>query len=337
MSGAARCFMLWSGVMVITVPAGRAWAAGLTSLTDPHLASKGRPVSHVELARGPVAVIVVDNAAMPPAHRAGYNGIASLTHTARRENVFVPEYAGLNFELIHDGTQVSRDRMMEPRRAPMTLRRVDENTVELHQPPTPTWLLESCTRLRLLADGAIEMAFECIPRKATFTRGTIGLFWASYIQRPESKAIHFLGVRRGDAAGSEASWIEAITPKHGVESTHVGVFDERRIEPADDFPMHYMAFSYSPYRYVEPYYYGVSHGMAVAMVFRKRDMIRFTQSPSGGGEGNPAWDFQFMIPDYRVGKAYGFVMRLIYMPMAGREELARVCRRHVAELSGGGR
>ena len=49
--------------------------------------------------------------------------------------------------------------------------------------------------------------------------------------------------------------------------------------------MNYMAFSYSKYLYAEPFYYGVSHGMAVAMVFRRQDLIRFTQSPSGGGQG----------------------------------------------------
>lgn len=324
-------FVVMGACMVMSSGARASGPLGGTSLTS------GKPrkeptVHHVELQRGPVSIVLVDNTEMPPRHRAGYNGVASLTHEARNDNVFVPFYAGLNFELIHDGTRVSRDRMMEPRRAPMALRRIDAHTAELHQAPTPTWHLESCTRFRMLEDGVIEMAFECVPRRPVFKQGYIGLFWASYIDKPESKAIHFMGRSRTASADAASDWIKAVTPKHGVESTHVADWDRRVFKPAPDFPMHYMSFSYSKHLYTEPYYYGLSHGMALAMVFRKGDRIVMTQSPSGGGGGNPAWDFQFMIPDYKVGKAYGFVMRAIYTPFKGRDTLAKLCRRHVREL-----
>lgn len=332
MCSARRCVLVGLICAGTCLGAERPVPPGVTSLTDPKQRFQEVSVHAIELVRGPVRITVVDNAAFGPHHRAGYNGIASLTHEARRQNVFVRDYAGLNFELIHDGTLTPRDRMMEPRRAPMTLRRIDAHTVELHQPPTPTWALESCTRFELLADGAIEMTFECIPRKAVFGRGYIGLFWASYIHTPESKAIHFIGQSGRAASGQSPGWIEAVTPKHGVESTHVGAHDLRDLKPAPDFPEHYMVFAFSKHRYTEPYYYGVSHGMALALVFRKRDMIRFSQSPSGGGRDNPAWDFQYMIPDCEVGKAYGFAMRAVYVPFKDRESLSKLCRRHAAAL-----
>ncbi len=316
--------------------AGPAQPPGVTSLTNPKLKYEEPAVRQIEMKRGPVSITVVDNAAVPPVHRAGYNGIASLTHEARKKSLFVPAYAGLNLELIHDGTHVPRDRMMEPRRAPMRLRKIDSHTVELHQPPTPTWALESCTRFRMLPDGAVEMTFECIPRKVVFKQGYIGLFWASYIDKPESKAIHFIGRPREAKTDAKPGWIEAITPKHGVDSTHVSVLDRRDLRPSDDFPMNYMAFSYSKHVYSEPYYYGLSHGMAMAFVFRKKDLIRFSQSPSGGGAGNPAWDFQYMISDYRVDRAYGFVMRMVYVPFKDRRGLNEICRRHLGELEGTG-
>ncbi len=333
MNGLA-CLTIWMSYLTWLGANVSAGAPQRTTLTNPKLPYESLSVHAVELRRGPVRVLVVDNVAFGPDHRAGYNGLACLTHDRRKQSIFVPAYAGLNFELIFDGTKVPRARMMEPRRAPMRLRRIDPHTVELYQAPTPTWHLESCSRFAMLPDGVIEMTFECIPHKDVFRQGYIGLFWASYIDGPKSKAIHFLGVPRDAPADARPRWIEAITPKHGTESTHVGLHDERAFAPAPDFPMHYMAFSDSTYRYAEPFYYGVSRGMALAFVFRKADKIRFTQSPSGGGHGNPAWDFEFMIPDYQVGETYGFKMRAVYVPFEDRGRLADLCRRHQAQLDG---
>jgi hypothetical protein len=302
---------------------------GRTTLSVPSARYTVPEKPYVVLARGDVEAVVVDHRAVDdavlPGHRAGYSGLAALRHARRRENLFVPAYAGLNFEHIHDGTTRPREVLFEPRNAPMELRRVDGHTVELYQEPTPTWGLESCTRYELLPDGAIEMTVECIPRRRSFKNGYIGLFWASYIHRPESGAIHF----RGHPEGGDPTprWIEATSPAHGVRATHLAVGDDHSFPHDADFPLT-LVFNRSDHRYDEPYYYGVSHGMAYAQVFRTRDRVRLSQSPSGGGEGNPAWDFQAFITDYEVGRRYTLVMRALYLPYESPAQVRRAIEPH---------
>ncbi len=309
-------------------------APHVTSLTNSSVRYHKATTHHVVLTRGDVTAIIVDNAAVNvselPGHRARYNGLASLSHRRRTANLFVPTYAGLNFEHIHDGTETGLAVRFEPREFPMELRVVDEHTVEVYQPPTGNWKLESCGRYHILEDGTIEYTFECIPRADGYRNGYIGLFWASYIHAPENKAIYFKGRLRGSA--DAADWIEGVTPKHGVDSTHAPAAAPDLVPIDDGFSL---TLVNHPSRYVsaEPWYYGVSHGMAFVQMFRDRDRIWLAQSPSGGGGGNPAWDFQWFIPDYKVGEAYGFRMRAAYLPFESREQIERETRKHRESLN----
>ena len=324
-----------TGVLVATVWLTNAVYAAepprLTTLSDPRIRFSVPDSSYVLLGRGDVQAVVVNNDAVDDGvlngHRAGYSGVASLTHRKRPENLFVASYAGLNFEHIHDGTVRDPKILFEPRNAPMKLRVIDGHTAELYQPPTPTWQLESCLRYHMLDDGTIEMTLECIPHRETFRNGYIGLFWASYIHQPESLDIHF----KGRSDGGPNGWIRGVTPRHGVVPTHLAVDDDRMFPHDAGFPLT-LVFNRSRHRYTQAWYYGVSHGMALVCIFRPDDRIRISQSPSGGGRGNPAWDFQFLIPDYKVGRRYGMVMRTMYLPFESAEGLERASVRHRTAL-----
>ena len=258
-------------------------------------------------------------------HRAGYSGLAVLRHARRRENLFVPAYAGLNFEHIHDGTTRPREVLFEPRNAPMELRRIDEHTVELYQKPTPHWGLESCTRYEMLPDGAIEMTVECIPRRAASGTATSACSGPATSTGPSRAPSTSWAIRSG--ATRPRAWIEAVSPAHGVRATHLAADDDRVFPHDEDFPLT-LVFNRSDVRYDEPWYYGVSHGMAYVQVFRRRDRVRLAQSPSGGGEGNPAWDFQAFLPDYEVGRRYTLVMRALYLPYESPEQVRRAIEPH---------
>ena len=318
-----------AAVFLARTEAAGAEEPGRTTLSVPSIRYTVPETPYVVLTRGDVEAVVVDHRAVDDdvlrGHRAGYGGLAVLRHARRRDNLFVPAYAGLNFEHIHDGTTRAREVLFEPRNAPMELRRINEHTVELYQKPTPHWGLESCTRYEMLPDGAIEMTVEFIPRRRSFRNDYIGLFWASYIHRPESGAIHFLG--HPDRGDRTPRLIDAVSPAHGVRATHLAA-DDSRVFPHDgDFPLT-LVFNRSDVLYDEPWYYGVSHGMAYVQVFRPRDRVRLAQSPSGGGVGNPAWDFQAFFPDYEIDRRFTLVMRAVYVPFESSEQIRRVIEPH---------
>lgn len=311
----------------------------LTTLSDPTIRYRVPEKPYQILKRAGITAVIVDNREVNddvlPDHRAGYSGVASLTADKSRENLFVPAVSGLNFEHIHDGTVQDRKILFEPRNVPMELRVIDEFTAELYQTPTPYWGLESCHRYRLLSDGAIEMTFECIPRRATYKNGYIGLFWASYINQPESLDITFKGFDEGERPAA-TRWIRGITPAHGTLPTHLANDDNRDFAHDADFPLS-LVFNRSKHRFTEPWYFGVSHGQAYAQMFRPQDRVRLTQSPSGGGPGNPAWDFQFFIDKHELNRRYQFVMRAMLLPFESAEQVEQVTRPHRGALTPGRR
>jgi hypothetical protein len=301
-----------------------------TTLSDASIRYEVPKKPYAVLRRAGIEAVIVNNEAVDdavlPKHRAGYSGVASLLGAGLKSNYFVPGVAGLNFEHIHDGTTQDKKVLYEPRNAPMQLRVIDEHTVELYQAATPHYALESCLRYQLLEDGAIEMTLECIPRKQTFKNGYIGLFWASYIHQPQALDIHFRGHADGETA-KQTRWIRGVTPKHGVDAVHPAHDDRRVFKHDADFPM-LLVFNLSKWRYREPWYYGVSQGVALVQMFRPVDAIRLTQSPSGGGQGNPAWDFQFYIDNYQVGQRYQMVMRAMLLKYESPEQVDRDTVKH---------
>lgn len=270
-----------------------------------------------ELATGDITAVIADNEPHPEldGHKAGYNGVAKLTHVKRRENLFVPHYAGLNLELYFDGKQSPRPELFEPRSASMQLTRHSDTSATLHQPPTPVWQMESRTTFTVRAPHYIDFEYRASPAKQTSRTGWIGAFWASYIDHPEDLALQFPAV----SAGGER-WVRHYSPVHGVESTHRHPRETRDIVAPKGQSM-YMYASYSPWRYARSFYAGFSHGMMYLFMVEDSPAVRFTQSPSGAGRGCPAWDCQLIMDDPVPGKEYTLRARVAYKPYAGRSDI----------------
>jgi hypothetical protein len=279
-------------------------------------------MAHDTFRVGDLTAIIGDNDAAGM-HRAGYNGVWSLTHRTQPINVFVPEVAGLNLEHIFDGDKLDRDNsrriFFEPRNAPMTFRKISDSEAELHQPPTPTFHLESWTRFTLVAPHYVDMGFRFRPTQHAFTHGYIGLFWASYIHGPEDKSFYF---RQGNL------WQQLCTQRHNDESTVRHRDDKVELQFSQGH-IDCLYRNFSPLRYEDPFYYGVVRDMTYLLMFDRSEGIRFTHSPSGGGISkefqttNPAWDFQYILPKYEVKREYGFRARLAYRPRCSRAEILR--------------
>ena len=286
-------------------------------------------MAHGTLQIGDLRATIGDNSA-EGVHRAGYNGAWSLAHKAESENLFVPAVAGLNLEHIFDGhTGTTRELLFEPRNAPMEFAKLSDSEAELHQPPTPYFGLESWSRFTLRAPNYIDFHFRCRATMHAFMGGYIGLFWANYINAPENKGIFF----RGRFPNSNRThWIQANTQWHDDESTFLHLDDKAQLKFADGYP-NMLYTNFSKLRYDEPFYYGLRKNMVFVVMFDRADGIRVAHSPSGGGstpdngDTNPAWDFQFIVPRYEVGKEYGFKVRVVYKKYDGREDVAEEVRK----------
>lgn len=256
--------------------------------------------------------------------RAGYNGLWSLKHRTGKRSLFVPGIAGLNLEHIVSGEGESdRDIFFEPRRAKMTFKRLSDSAAELHQPPTPTFFLESWTRFEVKPPHYIDMTFRCRPTQHVFSFDYIGLFWASYINAPNDKSMYFLG---GLDEKSGNRWSQLCTPAHNHHSTvkhRDDQFDMSFAEGAPDA----LYKNFSPLRFDVPFFYGAFDEHIFIVMLDRSEGIRLTHSPSGGGGNrelkttNPAWDFQWIISPYEVMTDYEMKVRVVFRERCSREEI----------------
>ncbi len=293
------------------------------------MCSKSASVNSIELSLGDLTVTIVNNEAVPPQHRAGYNGIARLVHKQQDSSIFVPLYAGFNLEHIFAGDSLTE--IFEPRKHPMALSQTGDHKVLLHQSSTLLSKVESKTIFELVAPHYIDVAFEATLHDAAFfPHGYAGFFWASYIQRPEDKKIYFWG---SSTDQPEPHWVAAYSERHALKSTHLPVADPHQLHFAENFNPTLLAHNYSDYRFIKPFYYGLFRNMVLIFMFDNDRDIRFSQSPTGGGALNPAWDFQFIVEPFTINQPYGFRARIVYKPFVNQDDVLAEYEKWQATLS----
>jgi hypothetical protein len=278
-----------------------------------------------ELSAGELTAVIGDNSARGE-HRAGYNGVWSLQSAHQPESLFVPLFAGMNLEHVMDGRDLaSEDRVFEPRRAPMELHQSSDVQAELRQPPTPSTKVESWTTFTLVPPHYLDFVFRCRATEAVLPYDYVGFFWASYIQHPEDKTIHFIGKVRSDMvermwpAWHDAQWLEFRPAFQSDRATVCWEQDDPRL-PHDEETRPILYTSFSHLCYVRPFYYGLCRGMCLQYMFDRTTGIRFTNGVTGAGAHNPAWDFQWIVRPVEVGDEYTMRARAVYKPFVSRED-----------------
>ncbi len=273
----------------------------------------------VTIAAGDLTAVIGDNEA-DEGRRAGYNGVQSLTSVHCPDNLFVPGIAGINLEHLLDGRDMpDRDAYFEPRRHPMEVEQLDAQSVMLHQHATPTLGVQSMAIFTLRVPHYLDLDLRMVLREDSLAHDYLLGFWASYINAPEDPAVHFLGRPRIEPVGE--AWQTLSPPKHYTRSTvcYVDVAPELPHQMSFDT----LAYSYSGLAYTCPFFYGRRANMVFALMFEHSDDVRLTHSPSGGGEGNPAWDFQWVLHEPVVDQEYHLRARAVYKPWVSEDDVWR--------------
>ncbi|MCD6361339.1 MAG: hypothetical protein J7M38_10805 [Armatimonadetes bacterium] len=275
-----------------------------------------------EIQAGELKAIIGDNEPCD-GQRAGYNGVHSLTSVHCPDNLFVDGIAGLNLEHLLDGRDMPEsEKFFEPRHQPMELEALDARTVQLHLAATPTLRTQVLTTFRLMPPHYLDAEFRVVLREPVLTHGYLLCFWASYINAPEDPAMYFLGRPRDETMGE--GWQRLCTRAHNDHSTvcHVNVQPQLRHSMTS---RDCLACNYADVGFTRPFFYGRRANMVFALMFDLTEEVRLTHSPSGGGRSgqrfNPAWDFQLVIPECRVGHEYVLRARAVYKPWVDARDI----------------
>ena len=177
----------------------------------------------------------------------------------------------------------------------MEFKKKSATEVELHQPPTPTFFLESWSRFKLVAPHYIDFAFGCRPNAARLQ---------SRLHRPVLGELYQCPERQEHVFAWQGYVVATLHT--GPQCDEYSPAREGRLRPnvcarAPRLPVHEPIAT----QVRGAFFDGLFRDMTMIVMLDRTDGVRFTHSPSGGGNNverqttNPAWDFQLSDPEVR--------------------------------------
>jgi len=301
---------------------------------------------------------IADNSANG-VHRRGYNGVASLIPKASGNNLFVPTYAGLNYETIGltglPPYEHECGSKFEPRCEPMSIESADASTVVLVQPETSHAHVSARITFKVEEPHYLHQRMELTFHRRFCPDGEASEFrslWASYLHMAPDRHIY---MSPDVASGSEfANWFGLTKVDHGSRGlvirrlpddpslsaeAHLQAMESG--EPLSDEELLSLADAeWSPMALPKSldgplsFYYGFCHGpQSFLMMFKQPEQFRLAYSPCGGGQQpawNPAWDYVLCLDDAQLGTPYTWDLCLVTKEYKGRDDILEEVRRYLA-------
>ncbi len=273
--------------------------AAVAMLSAAAIAQEEEAVHSIAVQVGDLTVTIGDSTDHG-AEREGYEGIWSLTHTLRPENVFRPIYAGV---IAH--------------RQPCTVVRVSDSAVEIRREGNA-----AVERFEVVAPHYIDYTVR-------FTAGGETGHWntASYMNAPEDPAIYLIN--------SAGEWLRHYDPEHGHAASVLPegmeppvlqtVPDAKYPHGTNSFADALSDLRFDPERAL--FYGNIDGGMVLIYMFERGHEIIPYMSPSGGGTDPesgrrcPAWDFRYRLEGLTPGDEVILRTRLVYKPFVSREDV----------------
>ncbi len=254
-------------------------------------------------------------------------------------NLFRDDAVGVNFEHIFNGAKEQNEiSMFTSRHDPCELKKIGASRFQIQWPKKGSrWGMEARMDYDLSKEGYVDLVFECIPTRDLYSKGFIAMMWASYMNRAIDRKIHFWG-KEGDRIG----WVEFCEGKG--KKFEFGTVSNAMVE---DLPYERGAetlnlIENSEKKFITPFYYGLIDGdhdlkttddrLLYLVLFVQTESIRFAMwnfiknKMGDSDQHSPAWDWQYVIRNPKVGMSYGYKARMVVKSFKGIEQVWRECQ-----------
>ncbi|MFC1713996.1 hypothetical protein ACFL6S_10015 [Candidatus Poribacteria bacterium] len=278
-------------------------------------------------------------------HRRGYNGIASLIPRQSGNNLFVPSYAGLNYETISLSGSLpygdEHDSKFEPRSEPMSVAEADDRNVVLVQPETSHAHVSARITFTVEEPHYLHQRIEITFHRRFCSKDEPSRFrslWASYMHMPPDRHIYlkadwkssdglsnWLGITKADHAAREMQ-VRRLSADHEIDAAqHLDAMSKQSLLSAEELPGSLggpLAF-----------YYGLCHDSQLfLMMFKQPEQFRLAYSPCGGGKEpawSPAWDYVLYLDDAQPGTTHVWEVCLVVKKYQSRADVLNEVRRYI--------
>lgn len=300
----------------------------------PGRALTGKPYNEVFLSNADLSGWLLDNEGNRGRDSGGFN---LLYHRRYPDKSFYRSgQVGLNFEHIFNGATVDNAiAMFTPRKEWNYLLPQGPQRATLRWPSEMSAWGVSCTMTYTFVDpDAIDMQFTAVPLVEKWPHGYLAFMWASYMARTRDRTIHFWGTN-----GGEPGWLAFGEVTDTAQGFETGTVPGVEVEPLpfDPDSQSLNIVEHPTKRFVYPVYYGLMDGdqdlatiddtLAYILMFDQVEPIRFAMwnfimdADRKPDPHSPAWDWQYVIRDPKVGQRYGYRMRVVVMPFTTPEDV----------------